>query len=214
MPIQVNEIFFSIQGESTWSGLPCGFIRLTGCNLRCTYCDTQYAYEQGEMWSTKAILAHINDFKWRRVCITGGEPLLQDDTLTLIGHLLDHGYQVSLETNGSFDIGPVDKRCVIVLDIKCPSSRMSAHNRMENLKHLGPHDQLKFVISDQGDYQFAHNITQTAAQYIDGDRVLFSPAYGSLPADRLSQWMIKDKIEARLQIQLHKYLWPHRERGI
>lgn len=214
MILKINEIFCSIQGESTWTGLPCTFVRLSGCNLRCVYCDTQYAYEEGRQWSRSELLMRLADYRWKRVCITGGEPLLQEGTPALITHLLDNGYQVSLETNGSFDISKVDPRCMKIVDIKCPSSGMQHHNWFENLNLLNSMDQVKFVIANPTDFQYACNTAKMVVQRISADRILFSPAHGQLNPDQLASWMLDGHIDARLQIQLHKCLWPNKDRGV
>ncbi len=214
MVIKINEIFSSIQGEANWSGLPCSFVRLTGCNLQCTYCDTPYAREAGREWSIASILTRLNNLKWKRICITGGEPLHQRNTPALITTLLDHHYEVCLETNGSLDISSVDHRCVKIMDIKCPSSQMHSHYRFENIHHLGRLDQVKFVIADRDDFRFACEMTQTIAQAVSADRILYSPVYGRLEADRLARWILDSHTDVRFQIQLHRYLWPHRDRGV
>lgn len=214
MPLSVNEIFYSIQGESIWTGLPCGFVRLSQCNLRCRYCDTQYAYEPGQDMKIEDILKHLRRFNCAYVTITGGEPLLQRDTPALVKLLIEEGFKVSMETNGSQDIGSVDSRCIKVVDLKCPSSGMQAHNRMENLDRLGPLDQIKFVISDHTDFQFAHKTAQQLSSRIQAGHILFSPVYNLLPAADLAQWMLQEHTHGRLQIQLHKYLWPESERGV
>jgi len=214
MSLLVNEIFYSIQGESIWSGLPCGFVRLSGCNLRCRYCDTQYAYEPGDPVEIESILQRMNHFDCSHITITGGEPLLQKDTPILVSRLLSAGFKVSMETNGSQDIGIVDPGCIKVMDLKCPSSGMLDHNRMENLKLLGPLDQVKFVIADQDDYQFALMTARRISGHVQTGNILFSPVHGTLPAMDLARWMLEDHAHARLQIQLHKYLWPDKDRGV
>lgn len=214
MPLFVTELFYSIQGESTWAGLPCGFVRLSGCNLRCRYCDTQYAYEPGDLMPVDDILKQLERFDYTHVTVTGGEPLLQKDSTKLISRLLQKGYRVSLETNGSQDIGSVDPLCTKVMDLKCPSSGMQSHNRMANLKLLGPLDQVKFVIADHEDYHFALMMASRLTSHIHHERILFSPVHGQLPAQELAQWMLRDHARARLHIQLHRYLWPDKSRGI
>jgi 7-carboxy-7-deazaguanine synthase len=213
MTLLVNELFYSIQGESTWSGLPCGFVRLSGCNLRCRYCDTQYAYGPGDPMEVEQMLQQLNRFSCSHVTITGGEPLLQKETPMLVSRLLQNGYMVSMETNGSQDIGIVDPQCVKIMDLKCPSSGMQAYNRMENIKLLGLQDQVKFVIVDQKDYQFALMMARQLARHVQAGNILFSPVHGQLSATDLAQWMLNDHVCARLQIQLHKYLWPDQARG-
>jgi 7-carboxy-7-deazaguanine synthase len=214
MALLVNEIFYSIQGESSWSGLPCGFVRLSKCNLRCRYCDTKYAYEAGDYMEIEDILKHLSPFNCAYVTITGGEPLLQKDTPVMVANLIEKGFKVSMETNGSLDIGLVDPRCIKVMDLKCPSSDMQNFNRMENLELLGPLDQIKFVISDYTDFQYAHGEASRLSSQIQADRILFSPAYGLLPASELARWILEGHTHGRLQIQLHKFLWPNLARGV
>ena len=214
MTLLVNELFYSIQGESTWSGLPCGFVRLSGCNLRCRYCDTQYAYEHGFPMQVRDIVQQLNRMSCSHVTITGGEPLLQKDTPMLVSTLLQNGFNISVETNGSQDIGIVDPECVRIMDLKCPSSGMQAFNDMENINRLGPRDQVKFVIANQEDYQFALEMSRRLAGHLQAGNILFSPVHLLLSATDLAQWMLHDHVRARLQIQLHKYLWPDQERGI
>jgi 7-carboxy-7-deazaguanine synthase len=214
MTLLVTELFYSIQGESTWAGMPCGFIRLSGCNLRCRYCDTQYAYEPGDPMKIEDVLSQMDQFDCTHITVTGGEPLLQEDTPLLISKLLRKGYQVSLETNGSLDIGSVDPLCVKVMDLKCPSSGMQAHNHMENIRNLGQLDQVKFVIADQEDYQFALMMASRLTNHMQPDRILFSPVHGHLAAQDLARWMLQDRARGRLHIQLHRYLWPNEARGV
>lgn len=214
MTLQVNELFHSIQGESTWTGLPCSFVRLTGCNLRCRYCDTTYAYDSGKPMQIQQIVQALAEFDCRRVTITGGEPLIQYRTPELIQRLLAREYRVSLETNGSQDIQLLDNGCMIVMDLKCPSSGMRQQNRIENLRFLKQSDQLKFVIADREDYLFARKIVKLEADHLPGDNILFSPAFGTMPPQRLAAWILDDGIEARLQIQLHRILWPDRDKGV
>ncbi len=214
MALLVTEIFHSIQGESIWSGLPCTLVRLSGCNLRCRYCDTQYAYEQGETMEMRDILGRVGRYSCRRVTLTGGEPLLQKETPDLAALLLDKGYDVSIETNGSLDIDLIDRRCIRIMDIKCPSSGMQEHNRLENLRRISPADQLKFVIADRKDFDFSAAIAQRLASDVRADRIWFSPVSGMLPPDRLAKWMLDSNAHGRLQVQLHKLIWPHRDRGV
>jgi 7-carboxy-7-deazaguanine synthase len=214
MTLQINELFHSIQGESLWTGMPCCFVRLTGCNLRCRYCDTTYAYDSGKPMQLRQIIQAVDAFDCRRITITGGEPLLQTQTLELIGELLQKDYRVSLETNGSRDIQSVDDGCIIVMDIKCPSSGMRDRNRLENLRHLKYSDQLKFVISDRDDYLFACDIVKQQLHRLPGENVLFSPAFGAMPPEQLATWILDDRIDVRMQLQLHRVIWPHRDRGV
>lgn len=215
MPLKVNELFYSIQGESTYAGRPCVFVRLTGCNLRCSYCDTAYAYEEGVWMETAAIVEKIASFGCRLVEITGGEPLLQDETPALIEDLLDRNYAVLMETNGSRDIRTVDTRCIRIVDIKCPSSGEAAKNDLENLRHLTFRDEVKFVIGDRGDYDFARKVL---ADNDLGNRLdqppLFSAVHSRLAPDVLAEWILKDRIDVRLQVQLHKVIWEAEKRGV
>lgn len=214
MTLQINELFHSIQGESLWAGLPCSFVRLTGCNLRCRYCDTTYAYDSGRQMQIRQIMQAVSTYNCRRITITGGEPLLQSRTLALIRKLLRNDYRVSLETNGSQDIQSIDKGCMIVMDLKCPSSGMRQHNRLENLRHLKDSDQLKFVIADREDYLFARKIVKQQVRHLPGANVLFSPVFNSMPPQLLAAWMLDDGIDVRLQLQLHRFIWPERNRGV
>jgi 7-carboxy-7-deazaguanine synthase len=215
MPLKVNEIFHSIQGESSYAGLPCVFIRLTGCNLRCSYCDTAYAYEEGAWWDCQDLINKITQYGCRLVEITGGEPLLQDEAPVLTAALLDRGFTVLMETNGSFDIRPVDERCVRIVDVKCPSSGESDRNFLDNLRHLTARDEIKFVIGDRGDYEYARHILSTGAG-VDrlAEAPLFSAVHGRLAPDELAKWILDDRLRARLQIQLHKVIWGPDKRGV
>ena len=214
MALRINEIFYSIQGESTAAGLPFIFTRLTGCNLRCSYCDTPYAYDDGDWMEIDAIVQRVSAFGCRRVTVTGGEPLDQAETPALIVDLLDKGYDVSIETNGSLDVSGLDPRCTKVMDIKCPSSGMHLHHLWSNLTHLASTDQIKFVIADWADFEFARQAMERLSIDFPRGNILFSPAYRRLAPDQLADWMLKYGTDARLQIQLHKYLWPDIERGV
>lgn len=213
MHLTVNEIFYSIQGESLYSGLPCLFLRLTGCNLRCSYCDTRYAYEDGQVMTISEILYRLSGFSCRRIAVTGGEPLCQETTPALVSRLIANGYTVLLETNGSKDIRMVDPRCVKILDIKCPGSGHSENNDMENLHHLGPKDQVKFVITDRRDFEFAKKIVHTQWPGHATVPILFSAAAPVLNHTTLAGWILEDHLDVRLQVQLHKILWPDECRG-
>ena len=215
MTLKVNEIFYSIQGESTRAGAPCVFVRLTGCNLRCSYCDTTYAYEEGVIMGIEEIVEKIKGFGCSIVEVTGGEPLIQDETPQLIATLLDLGYTVLLETNGSKNIGPVDKRCVKIMDVKCPSSGEEKNNDLENLQRLNCGDELKFVIADRIDYDFAVEIVSRISEDIrKGIHIHFSPCFGKIHPRELSEWILKDNLDVRLNLQLHKYIWPPDMRGV
>jgi len=215
MPLKVNEIFYSIQGESTYAGRPCVFVRLTGCNLRCTYCDTQYAYKEGGIMEVNHIFEQVAPYQCRLVEITGGEPLAQDHTPILIESLLDDGYEVLLETNGSMDISGVDERCVKIVDIKCPSSGMKDRNDLENLKRLSHRDEIKFVLGTREDYEFAKQVIRYREL---GPKMTspinFSPIFGQLAPEDLAQWILEDHLEVRLHLQLHKYIWGPQARGV
>jgi 7-carboxy-7-deazaguanine synthase len=215
MSLKVNEIFYSIQGESSFAGWPCIFIRLSGCNLRCSYCDTQYAYEDGNEMDIEEILERISGYNCRLVEVTGGEPLVQKKTPDLIRQLLDKGYKVLLETNGSMDIGVVDKQCVRIVDIKCPSSGEKDSSDLENLKRLGKMDELKFVIADRADYDYAKEILDIVDSVCPRSvAVHFSPCFGKMDIKTLSHWILEDFLDVRLNLQLHKFIWDPHEKGV
>ncbi len=214
MTLLVNEIFYSIQGESIYSGRPCIFVRLTGCNLRCSYCDTRYAYEEGVNMELTEIMNRIAAYMCRLVEITGGEPLLQSETPTLIYRLLENGYEVMLETNGSLDISRVDERCIKIVDIKCPTSGESDKNDMENLKRLGSKDQVKFVIENRIDYEYAKETMDSNCPDFPEEQILFSPVSGGIAPSRLAEWILEDNLNVRLHLQLHKIIWPDEERSV
>ncbi|MFH0996027.1 MAG: radical SAM protein [Pseudomonadota bacterium] len=215
MSLKINEIFYSLQGESLYAGLPCVFIRLTGCNLRCAYCDTRYAYLEGKDMAIPDILGQVDSYpEASLVEITGGEPLFQEATPDLVTQLLDKGRTVLMETNGSLDISRIDSRCIRIMDIKCPSSLMHAHNDPDNLRRIGSHDQIKFVIETQADYVYALNILKLLPPDFPRSSILFSPAYETLPLSLLAKWILQDGLGVRLHVQLHKLIWPHTERGV
>jgi 7-carboxy-7-deazaguanine synthase len=204
--LRINEIFFSLQGETGRVGLPTVFIRLTGCPLRCNYCDTTYAFSGGETMAQDAIMAEVARHGAHYVTVTGGEPLAQKNCLPLLQVLCDAGYEVSLETGGALDVSGVDARVVKVLDIKTPASGEVEKNLWSNLDHLNPHDEIKFVLCNEADYQWAK---QVLAERKLGQRyeVLFSPAQGQLSAKDVAEWILRDHLPVRLQVQLHKLLW-------
>jgi len=208
----INEIFYSIQGESSYSGRPCAFVRLTACNLRCVYCDTAYAFHEGQWMTLEAVLAEILKYPTSLVEITGGEPLLQKAVHPLISRLLDAEKEVLIETGGSVDISPVDPRAVLIYDIKCPDSGMVAKNRWENLSLLRDRDEVKFVICSRRDYDWARKVMYEK-QMTPGRTVLFSAAWHQLPPEQLAQWILEDRLPVRLQVQLHKILWGEK-RGV
>lgn len=209
----VNEIFLSIQGESTRAGLPCAFVRLTGCNLRCGWCDTAYAFYQGRRMSVEDVLAEVAGLGCPLVEVTGGEPLAQRESLVLMAALVDRGYRVLLETGGSLPICDVPEGVIRILDVKCPGSGEAHRNHWENLDNLRAGDEVKFVIASREDYLWA--VACVRERELAGrSAVLFSAVHGGLSAGDLAQWMLEDGVPARLQIQLHKVLWPGVERGI
>ena len=211
--MKVNEIFFSIQGESTYAGLPCVFVRLAGCNLRCTYCDTRHAYEEGERQMTGQVIEALKQYPASLVEITGGEPLLQEETPSLISALAEQGYKVLVETNGSVSIRGIDARATIIMDIKCPGSGMSEKMMWKNIGLLRPHDEIKFVLTGQNDYRWAIEIMEKYSLQ-EKHTVHMSPAFGVLEPHRLASWILEDSVNVRLHLQLHKYVWPAVERGV
>lgn len=211
--LKVNEIFLSIQGEGTRAGMPCVLIRLTGCNLRCSWCDTEYARNQGRRMSIDQVLTRIEPLACRLVAVTGGEPLLQPATPELLRRLCDAGYATLLETNGSLDISPVDHRVVKIVDFKCPASGQQENNRWANLEQLTQDDEVKFVIADREDYDFARQ--SVAARNITGlCTVMFAPVHGRLDPASLAQWILADSLDVRLSMQLHRIIWPDRDRQV
>ncbi|HVR42275.1 MAG TPA: radical SAM protein [Thermoanaerobaculia bacterium] len=210
--IRVTEIFHSIQGESSHVGRPCIFIRLTGCNLRCVWCDSEYTFTGGEKMSIEQILERISAWDCRLVEVTGGEPLAQSESLDLIRELADRGYEVLIETSGSIDLAPVDRRAKIILDVKCPGSGEESKNFWPNLERLREHDEVKFVIADRRDYEWALEVVRSRG--IDPRRVLLSPVWGTLDLRMLAEWMLADGLQARLQTQLHKHIWGGEARGV
>ena len=206
LTLRVTEIFLSLQGESSRVGLPTVFIRLTGCPLRCGYCDTEYAFTGGETMDLSAILSRVADLHAHYVCVTGGEPLAQKNCATLLAALCDAGYSVSLETSGALDISQLDARVSRIVDIKTPGSGEVEKNRWENLAALSRSDEVKFVLCDEADYQWAK---QVLAEYHLAEKmpVLFSPVHGQLNPTQLADWILRDHLPVRLQVQLHKILW-------
>jgi 7-carboxy-7-deazaguanine synthase len=206
MKLRITEIFYSLQGETSFVGLPTVFVRLTGCPLRCQYCDTAYAFKGGQMQSLEQIEAEIAQYNPSYITVTGGEPLAQKECLTLLTRLCDKGYTVSLETSGALSVAKVDPRVVKIVDIKTPASLEVAKNDYTNLEHLNAQDQLKFVICDEADYEWSKQ------KLIDLDlpnccSVLFSPSNGELASHELADWILRDRLNVRLQIQLHKVIW-------
>jgi len=206
-PLRITEIFYSLQGESRPVGCPTAFVRLTGCPLRCGYCDTEYAFHGGVRMSIEEILKEIAGFETRYVCVTGGEPLAQRECLSLLSRLCDEGYDVSLETSGALDIGAVDSRVCIVMDLKTPASGELDRNLWENIGKLKADDQIKFVVCDRGDYDWSRDVIQQRT-LADICPVLLSPAWGDQAFARdLANWILEDRLPVRFQVQLHKVLW-------
>ena len=211
--LRINEIFYSIQGESTYAGLPCVFIRLMGCNLRCRYCDTAYAFYEGQEHTFAEILERVERYDCKLVEITGGEPLIHKNVLPFMEMLCDRGYEVLLETGGHMDISKVDKRVRRIMDIKCPSSGESQKVRWQNLDELKETDQLKFVLGTREDYLWAREVIVKHG-LAERCPILFSPVFGKIDYATLAGWILEDRLPARLQLQLHKLIWPEQERGV
>lgn len=213
----ISEIFYSIQGEGSRAGLPCVFVRLQGCELRCWWCDTDYALDlkqKAESLSGKEILHKIQLTGIKFVTITGGEPLNQKAVIPLMSLLCDKGYLVALETNGHIDISEVDKRVIKIMDIKCPNSGMAKFNNFNNLKYLDKKDEIKFVVANREDYDFAKKIIQEHKLLEIVDVINLSAVFGKLPEKTLAQWIIKDAFPVRLNLQIHKYIWGPNTRGV
>jgi 7-carboxy-7-deazaguanine synthase len=211
--LKVNEIYHSIQGESSKSGLPCVFVRLTYCNLRCTYCDTEYAFYDGEDKSIEEILIEVKKYNCNLVEVTGGEPLVQKECLDLMKKLCDEGFDVMLETGGSLTIKDVDERVLVVMDLKCPSSKMEKKNLYENINFLKSKDELKFVIGNRGDYDWSKEII-SRYDVQDKCNILFSVVFDELEPVSLVNWIIEDKLDVRYQLQMHKYIWHPETKGV
>ena len=212
--LTVNEIFYSIQGESTRAGQPCVFVRLTACDLRCSWCDTAYAFHEGRKRSIDEVVADVEQYECPLVEITGGEPLLQDDVYPLMQRLLERGRTVMLETGGHRPIAAVPREVVKIVDVKCPGSGEADRNDWNNLAALAAHDEVKFVIQDRRDYEYAVEVVRRYGLAARAAAVLFSPVHGVLDPKTLSEWMLADGVPARLQLQLHKYVWPPSTRGV
>ena len=211
--MKVNEIFHSIQGETTYAGMVCTFIRLTGCNLRCSYCDTTYAYYEGEEMTPEEVVRRVRDFAASLVMITGGEPLLSPELNQLVSSLNNHNYHILVETNGSLDIGKIEGEVVKIVDLKCPGSGMSDHIYWDNLNKLTPNDQVKFVIGDREDYQWAKGVI-ALHKLAERVPVLFSPVFGKMEPGLLADWIVEDNLKVRFQLQLHKYIWGPDRKGV
>jgi 7-carboxy-7-deazaguanine synthase len=209
----VNEVFFSIQGEGTRAGLPCVFVRLTGCPLRCVYCDTAYAFHEGRRREETDVIAEVERFPCRLLLLTGGEPLSQPAAFPFVTLLLDRGWQVLVETSGHVPIDDLDPRAVAIVDVKTPRSGEGHRMHWPNLERLRATDEVKFVIADRGDYEWSRALVRERA-LADRCPVLFSPVHGALDPGDLARWVLEDGLPARVQVQLHKYLWPGVERGV
>lgn len=211
--MQITEIYQSIQGESSYSGLPCVFVRTTGCDLRCSWCDSEFTFTGGTKMSVDEILETVARFDCKLVELTGGEPLLQHDIYDLATRLLDRGHTVLIETGGHRDVSKLDSRVIRVMDLKCPASGECENNLWSNLEHLRSIDEVKFVIADRNDYEWT---LQTIRQHNLEDRVhlLISTAFGTVAPSQVVEWMLADKMRARFQLQAHKYIWPPEARGV
>ncbi len=210
--MRVTEIFHSIQGESSHAGRPCVFVRLTGCNLRCRWCDSEYTFTGGEKMSLDDVMSRVKSYGTKLVEVTGGEPLAQKEAFDLIKRLCEDGYEVLIETSGSIDITPVDDRAKIILDVKCPGSGEVEKNLWSNIDQLHPHDEIKFVIADRADYEWAKKVI--AERRLDRWTVLLSPVWGEMDMRSLAEWMLADRLPARFQTQLHKHIWGAEARGV
>jgi 7-carboxy-7-deazaguanine synthase len=209
----VNEIFYSVQGEGTSVGTPTVFVRLTGCNLRCVYCDTEYAFYEGEKMTLDETIAEVEKYECKTVEITGGEPLLQKESLELMKRLADKGFDVLLETSGSVSIAKVDKRVKIIMDLKTPSSEMADKNLYENIEFLDKKDEVKFVVGSAEDYEWAKKKIEEYALE-EKTNVVFSPVFGVIEPREIVERILRDKLKARFLLQMHKYIWEHDRRGV
>jgi 7-carboxy-7-deazaguanine synthase len=213
MMLRVSEIFASIQGETSYVGLPFAFVRLTGCNLRCRYCDTTYAYDDGEEFPLEEVVSRVTFFGIPRVTVTGGEPLLQEEAPALVAALLDLGHTVLVETNGTVPLSRLDPRAVKIMDVKCPASGEAEKTDWGNFALLTARDEVKFVVSSEEDYRFAREVIRKYGKERPFTALL-SPAFGLLPPEKLAGWMIGDAIDARFQLQIHKLVWGPDRRGV
>jgi 7-carboxy-7-deazaguanine synthase len=211
--LQISEIFASIQGESHWAGYPCVFVRLAGCNLDCAYCDTLYAKTGGEAMTLDEVVAKAASFGLKTVELTGGEPLHQPLALELVKRLADRDFRVLIETNGSYPIDRVDQRATVILDLKTPGSKMESMNHWPNLAALKPTDEVKAVVTDRADYLWVVEVIERHS-LVGATRITLSPALGQVEPAELAQWMVEDKLDARMQLQLHKLIWPDQDRGV
>lgn len=211
--LKINEIYFSIQGESTHAGFPCVFVRLTYCNLRCTYCDTEYAFYEGKDMTLEQIIDEVKRYNCDMVEITGGEPLIQKEVLPLMQTLCDMGYKVLIETGGSLPIENIDPRVHVIMDLKCPSSKMMKKNRYENLQFIKPIDELKFVIGTREDYEWSKEMIHKYDLQSKCE-ILFSVVFETLKPVELVDWIIEDSLKVRFQLQMHKFIWDPKQKGV
>jgi 7-carboxy-7-deazaguanine synthase len=212
--LNIIEIFASVQGETTLAGLPTTFIRLAACNLRCVWCDTTYSFGRGTPQLIGDILSIVRSNGCNCVCVTGGEPLLQDNVIPLMKQLCDEGYLVSIETSGSLPTDAIDPRVRVILDIKCPGSGMESKNHWQNISYLRAHDEVKFVIADKTDYEYAKEISHKHSLWDKTNSVLFSPVYGQLNPRELVSWILEDKLPVRINMQIHKMIWAPETQGV
>ncbi len=212
--LQINEIFYSVQGESTHAGRACVFVRLTGCNLRCKWCDTEYAFYEGRRMSQDEILDGVRAYRCDLVEITGGEPLLQEGVYPLMDAMLAHGMTVMLETSGASDVSRVDPRVIKIMDLKCPQSGESSRNLWSNLKHLTRNDEVKFVIAGREDYEWTRGVIAEHTLAARVGAILLSPAFGLIEPRLITEWMLEDRLPARMQLQMHKLIWSPTTRGV
>lgn len=212
--LNLIEMFASVQGETSLSGLPTVFIRLAACNLRCSWCDTSYSFGRGVPHTFESIFKFVEEQGCKHICVTGGEPLLQENVYPLMTRLAETGYCVSLETGGSLSTHQVDPRVCTILDVKCPASGMSHKNYWQNLPLLRPHDEVKFVIANEQDYNYAKEVCAKYQLFEREKRVLFSPVFGQLDPQDLVKWILKEKLPVRLNLQIHKYIWDPQTKGV
>lgn len=217
--LRITEIFHSVQGESTWAGLPCTFVRLTGCPLRCVWCDTTYSFHGGERMTLDAILERVRSYPTRLVEITGGEPLIHRNAFVLADRLLEEGYTVLVETSGSEDISPLDPRVHVIMDLKCPGSGEEHRNRWENLPHLDGGDEVKFVVAGREDYEWMRDVIRSRGldrRVEEGSlrALLVSPVWGKVELEALAGWILEDGLPVRFQVQLHKLIWGAERTGV
>lgn len=217
--LRVTEIFHSIQGESTWAGIPCTFVRVTGCPLRCSWCDTAYAFHGGERMSLRSIVAQVREMGTPLVEVTGGEPLAHSNAFPLVEMLLDEGFTVLVETSGAFDVAPLDPRAHKIMDLKCPGSGESHRNLWENLDHLTARDEVKFVVKDRIDYEWTRQVVRERGldgRIADGSlrALLVSPVWGQVDLEALASWILEDRLPVRFQVQIHKLIWGPTRTGV